>query len=116
MLAYQNERMPEQIRLKVGSVGGSRFAVYDEFARNVPGFQPMSDREAALYIPKVNLPVDALPVQSFNGGGASQNTNHFANEEFIPLYEELCSKMEAFITGVGLGAHSTLQVSRSNFF
>lgn len=49
--------MPEQIKLKVGGVDSSQFAVYEEFARNIPGFQAMSERDAALFIPKATLPV-----------------------------------------------------------
>ncbi|CAH1997116.1 unnamed protein product [Acanthoscelides obtectus] len=45
-LTYQAERMPEQIRLKVGGVAPNQMAVYEEFARNIPGFLP-SERDAA---------------------------------------------------------------------
>lgn len=58
VLTYQAERMPEQIRLKVGGVTSQQMAVYEEFARNIPGFLPLTDRDAALFIPKsvaVNL-------------------------------------------------------------
>ncbi|BFZ13285.1 hypothetical protein BsWGS_16323 [Bradybaena similaris] len=44
VLTYQAERVPEQIRLKVGSVTAQQLAVYDEFARNIPGFQPLTDQ------------------------------------------------------------------------
>lgn len=57
VLAYQAERMPELIRLKIGNIPSSRFAVYDEFARNIPGFQIMNEREIALLVPPNNLPV-----------------------------------------------------------
>jgi CCR4-NOT transcription complex subunit 1 len=40
VLTYQAERMPEQIRLKVGGVTPQQIAVYEEFARNIPGFLP----------------------------------------------------------------------------
>uniref|UniRef100_A0A8C2FYI6 CCR4-NOT transcription complex, subunit 1 n=1 Tax=Cyprinus carpio TaxID=7962 RepID=A0A8C2FYI6_CYPCA len=43
VLTYQAERMPEQIRLKVGGVDPKQLAVYEEFARNVPGFLPSND-------------------------------------------------------------------------
>lgn len=56
MLTYQAERMPEQVRLKVGGVTPQQMAVYEEFARNIPGFQPMTDKEAAMCTPK------AMPV------------------------------------------------------
>merc|ERR1719427_1176698 len=46
-LTYQAERMPDSIRLKVGQIPAAQAAVYDEFARNIPGFKPLTDREAA---------------------------------------------------------------------
>lgn len=50
---YQAERMPEQIRLKVGGVTPQQMAVYEEFARNIPGFLPLSERDTqALLMPK----------------------------------------------------------------
>lgn len=50
---YQAERMPEQIRLKIGGVTPQQMAVYEEFARNIPGFLPLSERDTqALFIPK----------------------------------------------------------------
>lgn len=49
--------MPEQIRLKVGGISSAQFSVYDEFARNIPGFQPMNERDAALLLPKATVPV-----------------------------------------------------------
>lgn len=53
--------MPDQIRLKVGGIQSPLFAVYDEFARNIPGFQAMTERDAAsLFIPKTSIPVSIL--------------------------------------------------------
>lgn len=49
--------MPEQVRLKVGGIPANQFAVYTEFARNIPGFQQMSERDAALFLPKTTIPV-----------------------------------------------------------
>ena len=43
VLTYQAERMPEQIRLKVGGETPQQIAVYEEFARNIPGFLPLSE-------------------------------------------------------------------------
>ena len=43
VLTYQAERMPEQIRLKVGGATTSQLSVYEEFARNIPGFLPAGD-------------------------------------------------------------------------
>lgn len=41
--------MPEPIRLKVGGISQSQMAVYEEFARNIPGFLP-SERDAAILV------------------------------------------------------------------
>lgn len=50
---YQAERMPEQIRLKMGGVTPQQMTVYEEFARNIPGFLPLSERDTqALFMPK----------------------------------------------------------------
>ncbi|RWS29576.1 CCR4-NOT transcription complex subunit 1-like isoform X6 [Leptotrombidium deliense] len=44
VLTYQAERMPEAIRLKVGSVTTQQFQVYEELGKNIPGFiAPISD-------------------------------------------------------------------------
>uniref|UniRef100_UPI00358E5F7C CCR4-NOT transcription complex subunit 1-like isoform X3 n=1 Tax=Myxine glutinosa TaxID=7769 RepID=UPI00358E5F7C len=43
VLTYQAERMPEQIRLRVGGVDPKQLAVYEEFARCIPGYLPNSD-------------------------------------------------------------------------
>lgn len=58
--------MPEQIKLKVGGVDSSQFAVYEEFAKNIPGFQAMSERDAALFIPKATLPVREIKKINFH--------------------------------------------------
>lgn len=62
VLAYQAGRMPDQIRLKVGGISSAQFSVYDEFARNIPGFQPMTERDAALLLQKSAVPVSLLPI------------------------------------------------------
>lgn len=91
-LAYQSERMPEAIRLKVGGVPPSQFAVYAEYARHIPGFQPMTERDIAVFLPK---PQD-LP------------SSNFAADELGLLYTELATKMETFLNNcVG---NSSLQV------
>lgn len=45
VLAYQAERIPIQIRLKVGALPTSQLSVYEEFGRNIPGFQRIVERE-----------------------------------------------------------------------
>ena len=38
VLTYQAERMPEQLRMKVGTVTPKQLVVYEEFGREIPGF------------------------------------------------------------------------------
>ena len=52
VLTYQAERMPEQIRLKVGGATSQQMAVYEEFAHNIPGFLPITERDAAVFVTK----------------------------------------------------------------
>lgn len=53
LVKYQAERMPEQIRLKATGVTPQQMTVYEEFARNIPGFLPLTERDTqALFMPK----------------------------------------------------------------
>lgn len=96
ILSYQQERLPEAVRIKVGPAPATLYAVYSEFARSIPGFQQMSDRDIALFVPK---PQDLPP------------PNVFANDESSMVYAEVASKMEAFMnTAIGV---PSLQVQAS---
>ncbi|XKL59833.1 hypothetical protein PGB90_000849 [Kerria lacca] len=79
VLTYQAERMPEQVRLKVGGVTPQQMAVYEEFARNIPGFQPMTDKEAAMCTPK--------SIPQFSG----------ASDEMGALYDKITSDLEIYL-------------------
>ncbi len=37
--SYHNDKMPEMIRLRVGSISPAQFSVYEEFGKNLPGFK-----------------------------------------------------------------------------
>lgn len=39
VLNYHTEKMPEMIRLRVGSLSPQQFSVYEEFGKNLPGFK-----------------------------------------------------------------------------
>ncbi|KAK7066941.1 CCR4-NOT transcription complex subunit 1 [Halocaridina rubra] len=58
-LTYQAERMPEPIRLKVGGITPPQMAVYEEFARNIPGFLPITEQDAT-FLPKP-VPITSQP-------------------------------------------------------
>lgn len=74
-LKYQAERMPEAIRLKVGSVPPHQFAVYEDIGRNIPGFNgPISDQ------PGINMTSNANSLSNLSNplssliGSSGQNS------------------------------------------
>ncbi|KAK8770607.1 hypothetical protein V5799_012928 [Amblyomma americanum] len=86
VLTYQAERMPEQIRLKVGCVTPQQMAVYEEFARNIPGFQPISERDQpSLFLPK--------PVVRQTGFASSV-------DDMTHLYDKIVSELEQQVHGL----------------
>lgn len=106
-LTYQAERMPEQIRLKVGGVTAQQMAVYEEFARNIPGFLPLSEREAALFIPKPTITLEPQPHPStpFQVPQSS-----LASDE--SLYEKLAVEVEQFVQATaGQTAYTTMNTN-----
>merc|ERR1719209_431942 len=86
-VTYQSERMPEHIRSKVGQFPAVQAGVYDEFARNIPGFKPLTDREAATIIPKPDVPATSLP-STLSG-----------SEESWGIIDEVYNKLQPYIEG-----------------
>merc|ERR1719334_2732658 len=105
-LTYQAERMPDPIRLKVGAAPPAQAAVFDEFARNIPGFKPLTEREAQSMSQKPGGaadpncgPVPTTAVPSFN-----------ASEDCVAILDEVHSKLQPFIeqcTGLPPSPHMT---------
>lgn len=52
VLGGQAEYLPEALRNKVGLPPPQMIGVYEEFARNIPGFQPLDREAVSLFIPK----------------------------------------------------------------
>ncbi|KAG8039882.1 hypothetical protein G9C98_000611 [Cotesia typhae] len=120
---YQAERMPEQIRLKAGGVTPQQMAVYEEFARNIPGFLPLSERETqALFIPKpineptavtafASNPAVTLPTQQV----AVYANTAVNNDEVGTMLEKLASEVELLLTSTAAppqqltGLHALLE-------
>merc|ERR1719266_2820145 len=88
-LTYQSERMPEPIRLKVGPVPSSQAAVYEEFAKNIPGFKPLSDREAASLTLK--------PGSSEQPVSSSLAANLPATDDCVAILDDVHNKLQPFI-------------------
>lgn len=88
--------MPEQIRLKVGGISSSQMAVYEEFARNIPGFLP-SERDITIIMQKQNLtPIEtqAHPSTPFPIQQATLPT-----DDLTLAYDKLVVEVEQFIQG-----------------
>ncbi|KAL0280391.1 UNVERIFIED_CONTAM: hypothetical protein PYX00_001693 [Menopon gallinae] len=97
VLTYQAERMPEQIRLKVGGVNSQRMIVYDVFARNIPGFLPLSDRDTALFIPKP-VSQESHGVTPFQTATPAPFT--YQNDDMNTLYDKLAAELELYVQNV----------------
>ncbi len=86
-------------------------AVYDEFARNIPGFKALSDREAAAIAPKpvaaelvgvTQPPIAQQPQPSAAAGipatpSIETSRQVVASEDCIAILEEVQSKIEPFV-------------------
>ena len=87
-LTYQSERMPEPIRLKVGQAPPAQGAVYEEFARNIPGFKSLTERESQQITHKTGTTEVAVPT-------AGPNLN--ASDDTVAILDEVHSKLQPFI-------------------
>ncbi|KAL5022887.1 hypothetical protein ScPMuIL_002042 [Solemya velum] len=83
VLTYQAERMPEQIRLKVGGVTTQQIAVYEEFARNIPGFMAVSEQ--------------AVPVPQ----GVSKPMPSYPTDDIAHIYERVGREIEQHLQQLG---------------
>ena len=70
--------MPEPIRLKIGGVTPQQASVYEEFARYIPGFLPVNERDAAMLAPKMVAPA-------------------FANDEVGVILEKVALELERYL-------------------
>lgn len=117
LVKYQSERIPEQIRLKLTGVTPHQMAVYEEFARNIPGFQPMTDRDSrALFMPKpisgpmqfaANPAVAAATVQQVAAYAAAA----VSTDEIGAMLEKLASEVEHLLAAMGPSAPPPQQVA-----
>lgn len=82
--------MPEAIRLKVGGVTPQQMAVYEEFARNIPGFLPLTERDFLLK-PSINMEPQPHPSTPF------QVTQVLASDDVVALYEKLALEVDQFV-------------------
>lgn len=105
VLAFQAERIPMQIRLKVGSVSSNQLSVYEEFGRNVPGFQRLTDRELFSKNAEPQMPLSTgtgvASVASSVASNGLQLTgtqfNAFGQDDFGVVYDDLVQRIEALI-------------------
>ncbi|XP_043271972.1 CCR4-NOT transcription complex subunit 1-like [Venturia canescens] len=60
---FQADRMPDKIRLNASGVTPRQMAVYEEFAQNIPGFLPLSERNE----PSIPKPLNETSVTVLTG-------------------------------------------------
>lgn len=107
VLTYQAERMPEQIRLKVGGVTHQQISVYEEFARNIPGFLPAAQESCAQtsafprQVPVTRKEAPPQPVPA-----APATSEAFVSEDIINVYDKLIRELEAQLASIMVpGSH-----------
>jgi len=69
--------MPEPIRLKMSGVTPQQATVYEEFARYIPGFLPVNERDATLLVPKI--------------------TPSFVNDDIGNILEKVAVELERYL-------------------
>lgn len=107
-LTYQAERMPEPIRLKVGGVTPQQMAVYEEFARNIPGFLPLTERDTALFIPKPTVALE--PQHPSTPFQVPQSA--LASDDMAVLYEKLAVEVDQFVQATaGQAAYTVINTN-----
>lgn len=94
-LTYQAERMPEQIRLKVGGLTATQMAVYEEFARNIPGFLP-NERDSSLLMQN-NPVLNTLDSQPHPATPFPINQTVLASDEITLVFEKYIGEVEQFV-------------------
>ena len=92
MMTYHSERIPEPIRMKIGMLTAQQTAVYEEFARNIPGFLPNVEEENLI----LNKPI---PIQTPVSQPAS-NPMGADDEAFYVLLERVQPEFEPTIQGL----------------
>merc|ERR1719412_3370630 len=103
-LTYQAERMPDAIRLKVGGQA-QQMAVYDEFARNIPGFKPLTRQEIQAITPKrLDQPSQGLQEQMTTGSITQEGPRRIPGfegqqipDDCIAILGEVQNKVQPFV-------------------
>lgn len=112
VLAYHLEKMPEGIRMRVGSVNNTQFSVYEEFGRNLPGFKSNADERAAATPAAPVVGMSTQPSASAPAGIGSQIQPNFAQvaEEMNVHYENLIGLLRNDINSIPSGHFLTLNL------
>lgn len=110
VLAYHLEKMPENIRLRVGPVNQHQFSVYEEFGRNLPGFKSNAEERApaASTVGVQSQP----PAASSLGGGAQVQQPNFTQvaEEMNTHYENQITHLRNDVSMMPSGHFLTLNL------
>lgn len=107
-LTYQAERMPEAIRLKVGSVPPQHFQVYEDIGRNIPGFAPVVSQEpsmtgltpaaVAAFQQQQQLKQTAGVASNFPQANFEPPAASSVDTGLVNLYDKLVAELEQLLT------------------
>ncbi|KAI8491153.1 CCR4-NOT transcription complex subunit 1, partial [Branchiostoma belcheri] len=104
VLTYQAERMPEQIRLKVGGVTAQQTAVYEEFARQIPGFLPTNEANQPSGFLAKPMPPALSAVNRDQAATedkeARDGMKSFATDEITQIYDRIISELEQHLHAI----------------
>ncbi|XP_050542433.1 CCR4-NOT transcription complex subunit 1-like [Daktulosphaira vitifoliae] len=62
VVSGQAEFLPDTLRNKIGLPPPQMIGVYEEFARNIPGFQQLDREAVSMFMPKSGIPPDEMAV------------------------------------------------------
>ena len=129
VLAYQMERMPEPIRLKVGPVTPQQMNIYEELGRNIPGFispvnmsssgaNPITNASSVSQMVSGMVPNSLMnqfknansltPSSSGIAAGFSVNTETAITSQIVPqephliqtMYEKIMAELEQHLVAI----------------
>lgn len=109
-LTYQAERMPEPIRLKVGSVTAQQFAIYEDIGRSIPGFvSPVNDPPPSMSAPMPGIgnhnlagvlsrQQQQMPAGHSFVGDSPQTPQSAQDAGLVNLYDKLVAELEQLMS------------------
>jgi CCR4-NOT transcription complex subunit 1 len=98
VLSYHNDKMPDTIKLRVGSVSPQQFSVYEEFSKNLPGFKMNDEMQTRTAAASTSAPSNSNNIPN------SSNFNQVI-EEINTQYDQLIVYLRNEMSLMPVGNH-----------